>query len=44
MTVDEAGRRQAAWKAQHGDKICQHKNLIDALTVKKRKFVIISFA
>ena len=34
MTLDEAGRRQAAWKAKHGDKICKHMRMVDYLISK----------
>jgi transcription elongation factor Elf1 len=37
MTLDEAGRRQAAWKAKHGDKICKHERIVDSLISKKGK-------
>jgi len=35
MNLDEAGRRQAAWKAKHGDKICKHMRMVDSLISKK---------
>lgn len=35
MTLDEAGRRQAAWKAKHGEKICKHERMVDYLVSNK---------
>ena len=35
MTLDEAGRRQAAWKTKHGAKICKHERMVDNLISKK---------
>ena len=37
MTLDEAGRRQAAWKAKKGSKDCQHGRMVDYLLTKKGK-------
>jgi hypothetical protein len=37
MTLDEAGRRQAAWRAKQGEKICKHERMVDYLLSKKGK-------
>lgn len=37
MTLDEAGRRAAAWKAKYGEKVCKHERMVDYLLTKKGK-------
>ncbi len=37
MNLDEAGRRQEAWKTKHGNKICKHERMVDSLISSKGK-------